>query len=52
MCYALTYDAPPSSLIDSTTSPKVKIAEEEGIRARSLACNTSGVEWRARASRL
>jgi hypothetical protein len=25
-------------------SPKVKIVEGEGVGARSLACNTSGVE--------
>jgi hypothetical protein len=37
-------DAPPSSLMDSTTSPKVKITEGKGVVARSLACNTSGVE--------
>ncbi len=30
--------------MDSTTSPKVKTMEKEGIEARSLACNTSGVE--------
>jgi hypothetical protein len=42
-------DAPPSSLMDSTTSPKVKIAEGKGVGARSLARNTSGVEGRARA---
>jgi hypothetical protein len=42
-------DAPPNSLMDLTSSPKVKIAEGEGIRAHSLAHNTSGVEGRARA---
>ncbi len=52
MCHILTYDAPPSSLMDSTTSPKVKISEEEGVGARSLVRNTSGVEGRARAPRL
>ncbi len=40
-------DAPPSSLMDSTTSPKVKITEGEGIGTHSLACNTSGVKRRA-----
>ncbi len=37
-------DAPLSSLMDSTASPKVKTMEGEGIGARSLACNTSRVE--------
>ncbi len=37
-------DALPSSLMDSTTSPKVKIMKGEGIRLRSLAHNTLGVE--------
>jgi hypothetical protein len=40
------YDAPPSSLMDSTTSPKVKIAKGEGVGARSLTRNTSRVEGR------
>ncbi len=43
-------DAPPSSLMDSITSLHVKIAEGEGVGARSLACNISGVEGHARAS--
>jgi hypothetical protein len=34
-------------LMDSIASPKVTIAEGEGVGARSLACNTSGVERRA-----
>jgi hypothetical protein len=38
------YDAPPSSLMDSTTNPKMKTMEGEGVRARSLAHNTLGVE--------
>jgi hypothetical protein len=37
-------DAPPSSLRDSTLSPKMKTSEREGIGASSLARNTSGVE--------
>jgi len=37
-------DTPPSSLMESTTSPKVKTPEGKRTRARSLACNTSGVE--------
>jgi hypothetical protein len=40
-------DAPPSSLMDSTSSLKVKTTEGEGVGAHSLACNTSGVEGRA-----
>jgi len=36
-------DAPPSSLMDSIVSPKVKTTEG-GVGAHSLACNTSGVE--------
>jgi hypothetical protein len=39
-----TPNAPPSSLMDSTTSPKMKTLEGEGIGARSLAYNTSEVE--------
>jgi hypothetical protein len=42
-------DAPPSSLMDSITSPKVKIAEGEWITVRSLGCSTLGVEGHARA---
>ncbi len=37
-------DAPPSSLMDSTTSPKVKTTEGEGIGAHSLARSGLGVE--------
>ncbi len=43
------YHAPPSSLMDSTTSSKVKTLEGEGVGARSLARSTLGVEGRARA---
>jgi hypothetical protein len=35
-------DAPPSSLMDSTTTPKVKTMEGEGLGARSLVRNTLG----------
>ncbi len=35
-------NTPPSSLMDSIASPKVKTAEGEGVRARSLAHNTLG----------
>jgi hypothetical protein len=42
-------DAPPSSLMDSTKNPKVKTMEGKRVGVRSLICNTSGVEGRARA---
>ncbi len=42
-------DTPPSSLMDSNVSPKVKTMEGEGVEARSLARSTSGVEGRAKA---
>jgi hypothetical protein len=42
-------DALPSSLMDSTMSPKVKTMKGEGIGARSLAHNISRVEGRVRA---
>ncbi len=35
-------DTPLSSLMDSTTNPKVKTTEGEGVRARSLTGNTLG----------
>jgi hypothetical protein len=35
-------DAPPSSLMDSTASPKVKIMEGERVGARSLARSILG----------
>jgi hypothetical protein len=37
-------NAPPSSLMDSTTSPKVKTIEGKGIGVYSLAHNTLRVE--------
>ncbi len=37
-------DAPPSSLMDSTASPKVKTTEGKGIRICFLICNTLRVE--------
>ncbi len=37
-------DAPSNSWIDSIVSLKVKMAKGQGVRARSLACNTLGVE--------
>jgi hypothetical protein len=37
-------DAPPSSLMDSTTSPKMKTTKGEEVGACSLACNTSRLE--------
>jgi len=39
-----TSDAPLSSLMDSTATPKVKTTKGEKIRAHSLTHNTSGVE--------
>jgi hypothetical protein len=41
-------DAPPSSLMDSTASPKVKKMEGEGVGVRSLAHSTMGVEGHVR----
>jgi hypothetical protein len=41
-------DAPASSLMDSTTDPKVKTTKGEGIGACSLTHNTSGVEGRVK----
>ncbi len=32
ICYNATDEAPPSSLMDSTSNPKVKIVEREGVR--------------------
>ncbi len=37
-------DAPPSSLMDSTMSPKVMTTKRGRVGARSLACNILGVE--------
>jgi hypothetical protein len=45
----ITSDAPPSFLMDSTVSPKVKTTKKEKVGARSLARNISGVEGHARA---
>jgi len=42
-------DTPSSSLMDSTSSPKVKIVEREGVGVHSLVCNTSRVKRHARA---
>ncbi len=42
-------ETPSSSLMDSTTSPKVKIIEGEGIGAYFLARSILGVEGRAKA---
>jgi len=47
---APTYsDTTPSSLMDSTSSPKVKTTEGEKIGAHSLVSNTSMVEGCVRA---
>jgi len=40
-------DTPPSFLMDSTMSPKVKTSEGEGVGAHSVARSISGVEGRA-----
>jgi hypothetical protein len=40
-------DAPLSSLMDSTASPKMKTTEGEGVGTHSLACNTLKVKGRA-----
>jgi hypothetical protein len=45
------YDAPLSSLMDSTSSPKVKTTEGEGVRVRSLVHCISRVEGHARDAR-
>ncbi len=37
-------DTPLSSLMDSNANPKVKTMEGEGVRVRSLARSTLGVE--------
>jgi len=43
------FDAPPSYLMDSTTSPKVKTMEGNGVRACPLAYSTLGLKGRAKA---
>jgi hypothetical protein len=43
-------DAPPSSSMDSTASPKMKTTKGKGIGAHSLARNISSVEGGAGAS--
>jgi len=40
------FNAPPTSLMDSTLSPKVKTMKGKRVGARSLAHTTSGVEGR------
>jgi len=47
----ILFDALPSSLMDSTMSPKVKTIKGEGVGAHSLSRNTLGVEGRAGAPR-
>ncbi len=44
-------DAPPSSLMDSVTSPKEKTAKGEGVGVRSLVFNISGVKGRVGVSK-
>jgi hypothetical protein len=43
-------DALPNSLIDSTTSPKVKTTEGKGVKVHSLTCNTLRAKGHATAS--
>ncbi len=45
----ISYGTPPSSLIDSTASPKVKTTEGQGVGVRFLVRSISGVKGRARA---
>jgi hypothetical protein len=45
----VVFYAPPSSLIDSTVSPKVKTTEGEKVGVRSLVCSTLGVKGCVRA---
>jgi hypothetical protein len=40
------YDAPPSSLMDSTRSLKVKTTKGGGVGVRSLVHNTLGIKGR------
>jgi hypothetical protein len=42
----IIFDTHPSSLMDSTVSPKMKTTKGKGIGAHSLACNTLRVEGR------
>ncbi len=43
----LVINTPPSSLMDSTTSPKMKTTKGKGVGACFLTCNILGVEGRA-----
>jgi hypothetical protein len=45
----IVYDAPPSSLMDSIVSPKVKTSKGKRVEVRSMACNILGVKGCARA---
>jgi len=44
----IVYDTPPSSLMDSIASPKVKTSEGERVEVRSLVRNILGVKGCAR----
>jgi hypothetical protein len=44
MCLNISFDTPSSSLMDLTTSPKVKTIKEKRIGMHSLVHNTSGVK--------
>ncbi len=48
---ARSFDAPPSSLMDSIVNPNVKIMKGERVGARSLACSISGVKGHVKALR-
>jgi hypothetical protein len=43
----ITYDAPPSSLMDLIVSPKLKRVERKGVRVHSLVRSILGVERHA-----
>jgi hypothetical protein len=46
-CFVIvTTKAPPNSLMDSTTNPKMKTSEGKGVGRCSLTCSTSWVEGR------
>jgi hypothetical protein len=51
VAFNISNDAPLSSLMDSTMSPKVKTTEGKIVGVRSLARNTSRVEGHAGAPR-
>jgi hypothetical protein len=46
-CFNIIADAPLNSLMDSTTTSKVKTTKGKGVEAHSLACSTLKVKGRA-----